>query len=107
MKNAKLAVIQTGGKQYIVKPGDVLKIEKIKTAKVGEKIEFDKVLLIADDKNIQIGEPLIEGAKISAKIEEEGKDKKITILKYKNKTRYKIKKGHRQPFTKVSIKTIF
>lgn len=103
MKNAKLAVIQTGGKQYIVKPGDILKVEKIKTAKAGEEIEFDKVLLIADEKTVQIGEPFIEGAKISAKIEEEGKGKKITILKYKNKTRYRIKKGHRQPFMKISI----
>lgn len=102
MKNNKLAVIQTGGKQYLVKPGDTLKVEKI-NAKTGENFVFNKVLLISDDKNVKIGAPYIEGAKVSAKIEDEGRGKKISVIKYKSKTRYRVKKGHRQPYTLVKI----
>lgn len=101
---AKLAVIQTGGKQYLVKPGQSLKVEKI-NVKIGENFIFDKVLLIADGdpagSGIKIGAPFVKGAKITAKIEEEGRGKKVTILKYKPKTRYRVKKGHRQPYTLV------
>ena len=72
----KLAVIQTGGKQYLVKPGETLKIEKIKAEKGGE-IFFDKVLLMVDNDNIKIGKPYIEDAKVTAKIVEEGRGKKV------------------------------
>lgn len=99
---AKLAVIQTGGKQYLVKPGQVLKIEKL-NAKTGENFSFDKVLLMADEKEIKIGAPYIEEAKVSAKIEGEGRAKKINVIKYKSKTRYHKKYGHRQPYTQVVI----
>lgn len=86
----------------MIKPGDVLKVEKIKGAKVGSSdFYFDKVLLVADGENVKIGTPFLEEAKVSAKIEEEGRGKKVTILKYKPKTRYRIKKGHRQPYTLV------
>ncbi len=86
----------------MVKPGQVLKIEKL-GAKTGENFSFDKVLLTADEKEIKIGEPHIEGAKISAKIEGEGRAKKINVIKYKSKTRYHKKYGHRQPYTQVVI----
>lgn len=102
MKNNKLVVIQTGGKQYIVKPGQSLKIEKLKAVKDGNVV-FDKVLLVADGDDIKIGTPYIEDVKVSAKIEKEGRDKKVTVLKYKPKTRYRVKKGHRQPFTQIKI----
>lgn len=102
MKNDKLAVIQTGGKQYLVKPGQSLKIEKL-NAKTGENFSFDKVLLIADEKEIKIGAPYVEGAKVSVKIEGEGRAKKINVIKYKSKTRYHKKYGHRQPYTQVVI----
>ena len=98
----KFAVIQTGGKQYLVKPGDTLKIEKIKKPENGE-IVFDKVLLIVDEDDIKIGKPFVDGAKVGAKIIEEGRGKKVIVLKYKQKTRYHKKAGHRQPYTKITI----
>ena len=100
----KFAVIQTGGKQYLIKPGQILKIEKI----AGEKesiVFFDKVLLFVDGDNIKIGRPFIEGAKIEAKILEQGREKKIIIQKFKPKTRYHKKQGHKQPYTEVKIST--
>jgi len=98
----KFAVIQTGGKQYLVKPGESLKIEKIKAGKDGE-VFFDKVLLIVDGENIKLGKPYIEGAKVPAKIIEQGRGKKVIVVKYKQKTRYHKKAGHRQPYTKITI----
>lgn len=86
----------------MVKPGQSLKIEKL-SAKTGENFSFGKVLLMADEKETKIGEPHIEGAKISAKIEGEGRAKKINVIKYKSKTRYHKKYGHRQPYTQVVI----
>jgi len=98
-----LAIIKTGGKQYIVSPGDEIKIEKIKHKKQGDEILFDKVLLVQKQKKLEIGTPFIKNAKVTGKILEEGRGKKITILKYKPKTRYKVKKGHRQAYIKVKI----
>jgi len=86
----------------LVKPGETLKIEKIKKPENGE-IVFDKVLLIINGDNIKIGKPFMEDAKVSAKIIEEGRGKKVIVLKYKQKTRYHKKAGHRQPFTKITI----
>ena len=100
---AKLAVIQTGGKQYIVKPGDSLKIEKLKGVKEGGSFIFDKVLLTAEGDNVKIGRPFVEAAKVEAKVEGEGRAKKINVIRYKSKTRYRKKKGHRQPYTQVKI----
>lgn len=99
-----IAVIKTGGKQYKVKEKKIIKIEKL-DAKVGDKVEFSEVLLTADDngKGVKIGQPLVEGAKVSAKVIENGRDKKIEVVKYKPKTRYKKVVGHRQPYTKVEI----
>jgi len=99
----KIAVIKTGGKQYIVKPGDVIKVEKI-DKNVGEEVIFDEVLLFQNDKsNIQIGQPLVKGVQVKGKIVEQGKDKKIIVFKYRPKKRYRKKQGHRQPYTKVEI----
>ena len=97
-----LAVIETGGKQYLVKPGDKIKIEKIK-GEEGKNTTFSRVLLLEKNKKLEIGAPYIKGAKVEGKIVSQGKAKKITVLKYKPKTRQKTKKGHRQPFTEVEI----
>jgi len=97
-----LAVIRTGGKQYLVSPGQKIKIEKVE-AKEGSEIKFDEVLLLEKGKKIEIGSPLIRGAKVTGKIIRHGKGKKVIVFKYKPKTRYKVKKGHRQPFTEVEI----
>lgn len=100
-----LAVIKSGGKQYLVQPGDKIKVEKIE-GKEGKEIIFKEVLLLEKNKKIEIGEPLVKGAKISAKILKQGRDKKIIVFKYRSKTRYKKKQGHRQPYTEVEIKEI-
>lgn len=97
-----LAVIKTGGKQYLVSPGDKIKIEKIE-GKEGKEITFKEVLLLEKGKKIEIGTPLIKGAKVFGKILKQGKNKKVIVFKYKPKKRYKVKKGHRQPFTEVEI----
>ena len=101
-----LAVIKTGGKQYLVSPKDQIKIEKIKDKKEGDKIVFKEVLLVQKGKSLKIGTPFVKGAKVSGKIIAEGKAKKITNLKYKAKTRYKVKKGSRQPFIEVKIEKV-
>ena len=97
----KLAVIKTGGKQYIVKEGDRLKVEKI-SAQEGDDFDFDKVLLVAD-REVNIGAPFIEGAKVTAKVLKQGRTRKIVVFHYHSKTRYKKKAGHRQHFTEVGI----
>ncbi len=102
-----LAVIKIGGKQYKVTEGQALKIEKI-DKEVGKKIDFKEVLLISDDKGkeTQVGTPFIKGAKVEAEVLEQDRDKKIQVIKYKAKTRYKRNLGHRQYFTKVKITKI-
>ncbi|MFH1461007.1 MAG: 50S ribosomal protein L21 [Patescibacteria group bacterium] len=97
-----LAVIKTGGKQYLVSPGDKIKIEKLE-AKQDKEIVFKDVLLLEKGKSLEIGLPLIKGAQVKAKVLKQGRAKKVTILKYKAKKRYQAKKGHRQPFTQVEI----
>ena len=97
-----LAVIKTGGKQYLVSPGDKIKIEKIK-GEPGKEVIAKQVLLVEKSKKLEIGTPLVKGAKVVGKIIRQDKDKKVIIFKYKPKTRYKVKKGHRQPFTEVEI----
>lgn len=98
----KLSVIKTGGKQYVVVPKQKLRIEKI-DGQEGGKVSFDEVLLTADGKKVEIGQPLVKDAKIGAKILKQDKAKKVIILKYKSKKRYKVKRGHRQPYTLVEI----
>lgn len=96
-----LAVIKTGGKQYLVSPGQKIKIEKIDQE--GSEIVFDEVLLLEKDGQIEVGSPLVKGAKVIGKILKQDRAKKVIIFKYKAKKRYKVKKGHRQPFTEVEI----
>lgn len=97
------AIIKTGGKQYKVSEGDILSVEKIES-KDGEVV-FDQVLLVVNGE-VKVGKPLVSGAKVSAKVLEEGKGKKKMVFRYKSKTRQHKKKGHRQPFTKVQITKI-
>jgi len=102
-----LAVIETGGKQYLISPEQRITIEQIKNAKEGEEVVFDKVLLLVDDEGkIQIGKPYLEGVKVMAQIEKSGRGRKIIVFRYHSKTRYKKKKGHRQPYMKAVIKEI-
>ena len=96
------AIIQTGGKQYRVSEGDVVSIEKL-TAAEGEEVVFDQVLTVVSDSDIKIGKPVVEGAKVTAKVVEHGKGKKILVFKYKAKSNYRKRQGHRQPYTKVEI----
>jgi large subunit ribosomal protein L21 len=99
------AVIETGGKQYIVREDDNLKVEKLKTEE-GKTIVFDKVLLVSDGKDIKLGTPYVKGATVEAKSEGNIRNKKVVVLKYKPKTRYRVKKGHRQINTKITITKI-
>lgn len=99
------AVIETGGKQYRVQEGDVLFIEKLDIEE-GQKVDFDKVLVVSKDGDLAIGKPFVEGAKVEASVLEQGKAKKIVVYKYKAKKNYKRKQGHRQPFTKVKVEKI-
>ena len=110
MSDMEFAVIQTGGKQYKVSKGSLVSIEKLKANgtqyKKGDKIVFDKVLLVDDGKDTTIGTPYIDGAKVNAEITEIGRGRKILIVKYKQKSRYLRRGGHRQPFFKVKITSI-
>lgn len=104
---AKIAVIKTGGKQYKVKEKDTLRVEKLPEEE-GKKVTFDEVLLVADSESgeSKIGNPTVKGAKVGAKVLEQGRDKKVKVVKYKNKTRYTRVYGHRQPYTKVEVTKI-
>ncbi len=99
------AVVETGGKQYKVSEGDVLFVEKLE-GEAGDSVELDKVLLVSDGSDVKVGKPYVEGAKVSASIEEQGKSKKIIVYKFKAKKDYRKKQGHRQPFTKIKISKI-
>lgn len=98
------AVIKTGGKQYKVASGDVLEIEKLEQA--GGEVAFDQVLLVANDKDVKVGKPLVTGAIVTAKVLGQGKGDKKMVFRFKAKTRQRKKKGHRQPFTKIQITSI-
>ena len=98
------AIIATGGKQYKVSEGDVIKIERLGKAD-GESVTFDKVLLVSDKETV-VGNPTVAGATVTASVVCEGKDKKVIVYKYKRKTGYHKKNGHRQLFTKVKIEKI-
>ncbi len=99
------AIIKTGGKQYKVKEGDTLNIEKVDKEE-GDEIIFDQVLMKSDDGDFEIGTPVIEGSKVNAKVVEHGKGEKVTIFRYKPKNRHRRKVGHRQPYTKIEIQSI-
>ncbi|WP_138159770.1 50S ribosomal protein L21 [Peptoniphilus catoniae] len=98
------AVIETGGKQYTVKSGDKVKVEKL-DVKEGDKVTFDKVLLVGGD-TIKVGKPYLEDSKVEAKVLAQAKAKKVIVYKYKSKKNERKKKGHRQPYTLVEIENI-
>jgi len=99
------AVIETGGKQYKVSEGNKIKVEKLNTEE-GKDFTFDKVLLVGGDKATKVGTPYVDGAEVHAKVLEQGRSDKVIVFRYHPKTRYRKKKGHRQPFTKVEITKI-
>ncbi|HDG98583.1 MAG: 50S ribosomal protein L21 [Deltaproteobacteria bacterium] len=99
------AVIQTGGKQYKVAPGDEIQVEKL-PALAGDQITFEKVLLASDGDTIKVGTPYVEGSKVIGRIVRQGKAKKIIVFKYKRRKNYKRKKGHRQHISLVRIEKI-
>ena len=99
------AIIKTGGKQYKVSEGNEIIIEKLEAAE-GDEVTFEEVFSVVDGENVKIGQPLVEGAKVSGKVVKNGKGPKIRIFKYKHKTNYRRRQGHRQPFTKVKIEKI-
>ncbi|MBR4695201.1 MAG: 50S ribosomal protein L21, partial [Selenomonadaceae bacterium] len=96
------AIIKTGGKQYRVAEGDVVMVEKLDAAE-GDSVVFDQVLTVVNDGDVKVGKPLVEGAKVTGKVEAQGKARKILVFKYKAKSNYRRRQGHRQPFTKVVI----
>jgi len=99
------AIIQTGGKQYKVSPGDELRVEKL-DGNPGDFITFDQILMVVDKDNIKLGKPYLEDSKVKARIIRHGKDRKIIVFKYKRRKNYKRKKGHRQHYTLVRIEEI-
>lgn len=99
------AIIETGGKQYRVREGDNLYVEKL-PAEAGETIEVDRVLALVKDGEVKIGSPLVEGAKVILRVVRHGRGKKIIVFKYKAKKNYRRKKGHRQPFSQVTVEKI-
>ena len=101
----KHAIIVTGGKQYRVAEGDVLFIEKL-DVEAGATVTFDQVLAVVDGDNANFGAPILSGASVTAKVEKNGKSKKIRVYKMKPKKGYRRTQGHRQPYTKVTIETI-
>jgi len=99
------AIVRTGGKQYQVAQGDQLRVESL-SGDVGETVELDDVLLIADGENVKIGQPQVEGAKVTATIVEQGKAKKVLVYKKKRRKGYEVKRGHRQQYTALRIEGI-
>ena len=99
------AIIESCGKQYKVSEGDVVFFEKL-DAEEGKKVSFDKVVLVSDEKKVEVGTPYVKGVKVEGKVLEHGKGKKIIVYKYKAKKNYRRTQGHRQPFTKVEITKI-
>ena len=101
------AVIQTGGKQYKVKSGEILKIEKLPNSKSDTKVEFKEILAYGDDKNIELGEPTVNGAKVEAELLKNGKERTVLIFKKRRRKNSRRKNGHRQQFSLIRINKIF
>ncbi len=100
-----VAIIEACGKQYRVSEGDVVFMEKM-AGEAGDTVEFDKVLAVIDGDSVKVGTPVLEGAKVTASVVKSGKSKKIMVFKYNPKKNYRRRQGHRQPYTKVEIKSI-
>ena len=101
------AVIQTGGKQYKVQAGEIIKIERLENSKSETKVEFKEILAYGDDKNLELGEPIISGAKVEADLIKNGKDRTILIFKKRRRKNSRRKNGHRQQFSLIRINKIF
>jgi large subunit ribosomal protein L21 len=101
------AIIQTGGKQYKVKAGEILKIERLEDSKLENKIEFKEILAYGDDKNIEIGSPTVSGAKVEADLVENGKNRTVLIFKKRRRQNSRRKNGHRQQYSLIRINKIF
>ena len=99
------AIVQTGGKQYRVEPGTTLRVESLSSDR-GREVEFEDVLLVSRDGEVTLGTPTVPGARVKAEVVSNGRGGKIIVLKYKNKTRYRVKRGHRQAYTEVKITDI-
>lgn len=99
------AVIETGGKQYRVAEGDVIRVEKL-LAGEGEAVTFDRVLMVGDGADVKVGAPVVDGSKVVADVESHGRGDKVTIIKFRRRQKYRRKQGHRQSFTQVRIKEI-
>ena len=96
------AVISTGGKQYRVKEGSVLRVEKLNGA-AGDKIEFDKVLLVGEGQEIKVGRPYVEGSSVEATVQSQGRSRKVDVIKFKRRKNYKRRHGHRQAYTEIRV----
>ena len=101
------AIINTGGKQYKVKAGEILKIEKLQDSKPNSKVEFNEILAYGDDKSIELGAPIVSGAKVEAELIENSKNRTILIFKKRRRHNSRRKNGHRQEFSKIRINKIF
>lgn len=99
------AIVECGGKQYRVAPGDVITVEKLRE-EVGREVSLDRVLLVSDGKEVRVGKPLVDGATVKAKVVEHGKGKKILVFRYKPKENIRRRYGHRQPFTRLLIQAV-
>lgn len=99
------AIIRTGGKQYRVSEGDVVNVEKLNVEE-GQEVVFDEVLTVVNDGDVKVGAPTVAGAKVTAKVAKQGKADKIFVFKYRAKSNYRKRQGHRQPFTQVEITSI-
>jgi large subunit ribosomal protein L21 len=99
------AVFETGGKQYRVSEGDAIKVEKL-PYQVGDEVEFDQVLLVSGKEGMTVGQPVVKGAKVVARVEAEGRGRKILVWKYRPKQRYRRRQGHRQAYTRLRIEKI-
>jgi large subunit ribosomal protein L21 len=102
----KIAVIETGGKQYTVAEGETITIEKLPRVSEGDSVEFEKVLMIAEDDTVTVGAPTIKGKKVIGKLVKEGRGKKVRVARFRAKSRYHRTYGHRQPFATVEITKI-
>jgi large subunit ribosomal protein L21 len=103
--NTVYAIVRTGGHQYKVAPGDVIEVERLE-AEPGSQVELGEVLMVSGDDGVQVGTPMVSGAKVIARVLSQGKGEKLTIFKFKPKKRYRRKTGHRQNITMLSIKEI-
>ena len=99
------AIIESCGKQYKVTEGDVVYFEKL-DAEEGKKVTFDKVILVSKEGKVDVGAPYVKGVKVEGKVVSHGKGKKIRVFKYKSKSNYRRRQGHRQPFTRIMIESI-